>query len=146
VRCKSGDGCRRDTVRGRRFCGEHAATLDRVRVELAAESRSRRGKARTPRCLREGCERPRHPHSVLCGRHLRIEDAPAPSPPAKPRHARAALAQTLAGLVTEALEIDRDSSTATRALKLAVDQGLLGRAGTLYAPAPQEPQEPSETT
>lgn len=145
MKCKSGDGCGRDAVPKRRFCSEHAEVLDRVKAELLADSRARRGRTRPPRCLRQGCDRARHPHSVLCARHLNVEDeAPPRRGPAK--HDRGELAEKLAGIVgehgapmtrkavSEAAGIDRDSSTATRALKLAVERGLLGRAGALYAP------------
>src|SRR6202007_3212961 len=58
MRCRSGSHCDRPAEKGRRFCAEHAAELDRMREELKDAAAARIGRGRPKRsstCCRPGC-------------------------------------------------------------------------------------------
>ncbi len=69
MRCKSGSHCTEPAVKGRRFCEQHQAELDRMREELkdAAAARICRGRPkRSSTCCRPGCYEPRVPPAAYC--------------------------------------------------------------------------------
>jgi hypothetical protein len=69
MRCRSGSHCQHPAEKGRRFCAEHAAELDRMREELKDAAAARIGRGRPKRsstCCRPGCYEPRVPPAAYC--------------------------------------------------------------------------------
>ena len=69
MRCRSGSHCQQPAEKGRRFCAEHAAELDRMRDELKDAAAARIGRGRPKRsstCCRPGCYEPRVPPAAYC--------------------------------------------------------------------------------
>jgi hypothetical protein len=69
MRCRSGSHCQQPAIKGRRFCAEHAAELDRMREELKDAAAARIGRGRPKRsstCCRPGCYEPRVPPAAYC--------------------------------------------------------------------------------
>ena len=69
MRCRSGSHCQQPAEKGRRFCAEHAAELDRMREELKDAAAARIGRGRPKRsstCCRPGCYEPRVPPAAYC--------------------------------------------------------------------------------
>ena len=69
MRCRSGSHCQQPAVKGRRFCADHAAELDRMREELKDAAAARIGRGRPKRsstCCRPGCYEPRVPPAAYC--------------------------------------------------------------------------------
>jgi hypothetical protein len=69
MRCRSGSHCQQPALKGRRFCAEHAAELDRMREELKDAAAARIGRGRPKRsstCCRPGCYEPRVPPAAYC--------------------------------------------------------------------------------
>jgi hypothetical protein len=69
MRCRSGSHCDHPAEKGRRFCAEHAAELDRMREELKDAAAARIGRGRPKRsstCCRPGCYEPRVPPAAYC--------------------------------------------------------------------------------
>ncbi|MGI8715073.1 MAG: PQQ-binding-like beta-propeller repeat protein [Solirubrobacteraceae bacterium] len=69
MRCRSGSHCQQAAEKGRRFCAEHAAELDRMREELKDAAAARIGRGRPKRsstCCRPGCYEPRVPPAAYC--------------------------------------------------------------------------------
>ena len=69
MRCRSGSHCQQPAEKGRRFCADHAAELDRMREELKDAAAARIGRGRPKRsstCCRPGCYEPRVPPAAYC--------------------------------------------------------------------------------
>ena len=69
MRCRSGSHCQQPAIKGRRFCEDHAAELDRMREELKDAAAARIGRGRPKRsstCCRPGCYEPRVPPAAYC--------------------------------------------------------------------------------
>ncbi len=69
MRCRSGSHCQEPALKGRRFCADHAAELDRMREELKDAAAARIGRGRPKRsstCCRPGCYEPRVPPAAYC--------------------------------------------------------------------------------